>query len=239
MNIYGPLREHVGIAELYQMVELAAMLLAAGGLAVKRRLATPDGGVLPDEGVSIRNIFEVVLDALAGQAKATMGDQWRAYFPVVGSIFFFILVSNLMGLVPGVGGATTDVNTALAWAIISFVVYNFVGMRTHGWKYIYQFMGPSLMEKTIGGTHYHIRLLAPIFLPLEIVLHFARILTLTVRLVANMFSDHKVIGVWLGMVPIAIPAIFMGLGLIVSVLQAFVFSLLTMIYIGLALEEPH
>lgn len=238
MNIYSPL-QGVGVAEVYQMVALAALLLAVGGFAVRKRLASPDGGVLPDEGVSLRNIFEVVLDALASQAKATMGDQWRAYFPVVGSIFFFILVSNLMGLIPGVGGATTDVNTALAWALISFAVYNYVGIKTHNWKYIYQFMGPALMEKTIGGKHYHIRLLAPVFLPLEIVLHGARVLTLTVRLVANMFSDHKVIAVWITMVPIAVPAIFMGLGLIVSVLQAFVFSLLTMIYIGMALEEPH
>jgi F-type H+-transporting ATPase subunit a len=239
MSIYGPLREHLGVGELYQMVVLAALLLVGGGIAVKRRLAASDGGVLPDEGVSIRNIFEVVLDGLAGQARATMGDEWRSYFPVVGTIFFFILVSNLMGLVPGVGGSTTDVNTALAWAIISFAIYNYVGIKTHSWKYIYQFMGPSLMEREIGGKHYHVRLLAPVFLPLEIVLHLARILTLTVRLVANMFSDHKVIAVWIGMVPIVIPAIFMGLGLIVSVLQAFVFSLLTMIYIGMALEEPH
>ncbi len=114
-----------------------------------------------------------------------------------------------------------------------------MGIKTHGWKYIYQFMGPALMEREIGGKTYHIRLLAPVFLPLDIVLHLARILTLTVRLVANMFSDHKVISVWITMVPIAIPAIFMGLGLIVSVLQAFVFALLTMIYIGMALEEPH
>jgi F-type H+-transporting ATPase subunit a len=239
MSIYGPLREHLGVGELYQMVVLAALLLVGGGIAVRRRLAASGGGVLPDEGVSIRNIFEVVLDALAGQAKATMGDEWRSYFPIVGTIFFFILVSNLMGLVPGVGGSTTDVNTALAWAIISFAIYNYVGIKTHSWKYIYQFMGPSLMEREIGGKHYHVRLLAPVFLPLEIVLHLARILTLTVRLVANMFSDHKVIAVWIGMVPIVIPAIFMGLGLIVSVLQAFVFSLLTMIYIGMALEEPH
>ena len=128
---------------------------------------------------------------------------------------------------------------AAAWAVISFVVYNYVGIKTHGWKYIYQFMGPVLMEREIGGKHYHIRLLAPVFLPLEILLNLARVLTLTVRLVANMFADHKVIAVWIGMVPIVIPAIFMGLGLIVSVLQAFVFSLLTMIYIGIALEEPH
>ena len=168
-----------------------------------------------------------------------MGEEYRRYFPVVGSVFFFVMVSNLMSLVPGLGGATSDVNTALAWAIISFVVYNYVGIKTHGWKYIYQFMGPSLMEKEIGGKHYHIRVLAPVFVPLEIVLHGARVLTLTVRLVANMFADHTVILIWLGMVPFLIPAIFMGLGLVVSVLQAFVFSLLTMIYIGQALAEPH
>jgi len=96
-----------------------------------------------------------------------------------------------------------------------------------------------LMEREIGGKHYHIRVMAPFFLPLEILLHLARILTLTVRLVANMFADHTVIVIWLGLVPVVLPAVFMGLGLVVSVLQAFVFSLLTMIYIGQALQEPH
>ena len=75
--------------------------------------------------------------------------------------------------------------------------------------------------------------------PLEIVLHLARILTLGIRLLANMFADHKVVVIWLGLVPVLLPAIFMGLGLLVSFLQAFVFALLTMIYIGQALEEPH
>ena len=238
MTIYSFLHER-GIDEVYQATVVAVALLLFGGLAVRKRVTAGGGGILPDEGVSVRNILEVIVEMLIGQARSIMGDSYRSYFPVVGSIFFFILVSNLMGLIPGVGGATTDVNTALSWAIISFVVYNYVGIKQHGWKYIYQFMGPALMEKEIGGKHYHIRVLAPIFLPLEIVLHLARILTLTVRLVANMFSDHKVIVVWMGIFPFAIPAVFMGLGLIVSILQAFVFSLLTMIYIGLAQEEPH
>ena len=89
------------------------------------------------------------------------------------------------------------------------------------------------------GKHVHVRLLAPIFFVLEIPLHFARVLTLALRLLANMFADHTVVGVWLGLVPIAVPAIFMGLGVLVACLQAFVFSLLTMIYIGAALEEAH
>jgi F-type H+-transporting ATPase subunit a len=238
MSVYSFLHER-GIDELYQAVVLAVILLVLGGLGVRKRVAETDGGVIPDEGVSIRNILEIIVEALVDQARSIMGEEYRRYFPLVGSIFLFIVVSNLLGLVPGFGGATSDVNTACAWAIISFVAYNYVGIKTHGWKYVYQFMGPSLMEKEIGGKHYHIRVLAPVFLPLEIVLHGARILTLTVRLVANMFADHTVILIWLGMVPLVIPAIFMGLGLVVSVLQAFVFSLLTMIYIGQALQEPH
>ncbi|MEE2674570.1 MAG: F0F1 ATP synthase subunit A [Myxococcota bacterium] len=238
MTIYSIL-EHQGISALYQSVVLAILLLVLGGLAVRSRVSGEGAGVVPDEGFSIRNILEVIVEVLSEQARSVMGDEYRRYFPVIGSIFLFILVSNLMGLIPGLGGATADVNTAAAWAVISFVLYNYVGIKTHGWKYIYQFMGPSLMEREIGGKHYHIRVMAPFFLPLEILLHLARILTLTVRLVANMFADHTVIVIWLGLVPVVLPAVFMGLGLVVSVLQAFVFSLLTMIYIGQALQEPH
>jgi F-type H+-transporting ATPase subunit a len=100
-------------------------------------------------------------------------------------------------------------------------------------------MGPVFFEAHLFGRHIHVRPLAPFFLPLELILHLARIATLSVRLLANMFADHTVIGVWIGLVPLAVPALFMGLGLLVSVLQAFVFSLLTMIYIGEALAHPH
>jgi F-type H+-transporting ATPase subunit a len=197
------------------------------------------GGVMPEEGMSTRNVFEVIIEYLLDLGKMTMGDQARKYFPVVGTIFFFILISNLMSLVPGLAGSTSDINTTAAWAIISFLVYNYVGIKAHGWKYIYQFMGPSIFELELGGKHYHVRALAPIFLPLEVPLHFARILTLAIRLLANMFADHTVVLAWIALVPIAIPAIFMGLGMLVSFLQAFVFALLTMIYIGQALEEAH
>jgi F-type H+-transporting ATPase subunit a len=159
--------------------------------------------------------------------------------PLVGTMFIFILLSNLLGLVPAVGGGTVDPNVTWAWAIISYVVYNVVGIRRHGLKYIYQFMGPALWNPTIGGKTWHVRLLTPVFLPLELFLHAARMLTLAVRLLANMNADHLVVAVFLGMVPIGVPAIFMGLGLLIAFLQAFVFSLLTMIYIGMALEEAH
>ncbi len=239
MNLFESLANPLQIPWIYLSAIFAAALLILAGLSVRRAVAGEDGGVVPDEGVSVRNVVELVVEALGDLGETTIGDEWRRYFPVVGTIFFFVLVSNVMSLIPGLLGSTSDVNTTFAWAIISFVVYNFVGIKQHGWKYIYQFMGPSIWETEIGGKHYHVRLLAPVFLVLEIPLHFARILTLGIRLLANMFADHTVVVVWLGLVPLAVPAIFMGLGLLVSFLQAFVFALLTMIYIGQALEEPH
>jgi F-type H+-transporting ATPase subunit a len=214
------------------------LIILFAGLRVHSAIAAT-GGVLPEEGFSIRNVLEVVVEQLVDLAEMTIGEDYRRYFPVVGTIFLFILISNVMSLFPGLLGATGEVNTTTAWAMIAFGVYNFVGIKTHGWKYIYQFMGPSIWNPKIGGKTWHLRLLMPLFLPLEILLHFARIITLSVRLLANMFADHLVVMTWIGLVPALVPAIFLGLGLLVSFLQAFVFALLTMIYIGQALEEAH
>lgn len=239
MNLFETLAHQLHVEWIYLSAAFAAGLLILAGLAVQRAVAGEGRGVLPEDGFSLRNLFEVIIEGLGDLGQTTIGDDWRRYFPVVGTIFFFVLVSNFMNLIPGIQGTTADANVTFAWGIISFVVYNYVGIRQHGWKYIYQFMGPALWQPHIGHHHYHVRLLAPVFLPLEIVLHFARILTLGIRLMANMFADHKVVVIFLGMVPAMIPAIFMGLGILVSFLQAFVFALLTMIYIGQALQEPH
>jgi F-type H+-transporting ATPase subunit a len=239
VTIYTPLEGSIGLSWVIQASLLAGFLLVVAGLLIRRRLARADGGVVPDEGFSLRNFVEVIVEMLANLAEDRIGPDWRKYFPIVGTMFFFILVANLMGLLPGVGGATADANTTWAWAIIAWLVYTAVGIVTHKHKYLVKFMGPSFFEREMFGRKVHFRLLMPFFLILEIPLDLARILTLAVRLLANMFADHTVIAVWLALVPIGVPAIFMGLGLIIAFLQAFVFALLTMIYIGLALEEPH
>ena len=239
MNLFEILGHQLDLHWVIVSALFSTALLFLAGVSITRSVAGENAGVLPDEGVSIRNIVELVIEALGDLGQTTIGDNWRNYFPVIGSIFFFVLVSNVLSLIPGLLGATSDVNVTFAWAIIAFTVYNFVGIKQHGWKYIYQFMGPSIMNMEIGGKHYHVRLLAPVFLVLEFPLHIARILTLGIRVLANMFAVQTVVMVWIGLVPIAVPAIFMGLGLLVSFLQAFVFALLTMIYIGQALEEPH
>jgi F-type H+-transporting ATPase subunit a len=240
MNIFSALEHSTGVPWVVLSALFASGLLLLAGLSVKRAIVN-GGGVVPDEGVTIRNVFELIVEQLLEIGDMAMNgrENARKYFPIVGTIFFFILISNLMGLVPGLAGSTSDVNTTTAWAVISFGVYNYVGIKQHGWKYIHQFMGPSLFEMEIGGKHYHVRLLAPVFLVLEIPLHLARILTLAVRLLANMFADHAVVLAWIGLVPVVIPAVFMGLGTLVAFLQAFVFALLTMIYIGMALQEAH
>jgi F-type H+-transporting ATPase subunit a len=239
LNVYSFLYEHAHISWVLQAALLAVALLLGASIAVRRRLAAPDGGILPDDGVTLRNIVEVIVEGLANLGHQTIGPDYRKYFPLVGAIFFFILISNLLGLVPGVGGASSDVNTGLAWALIVFCIYQYAGIRKKGWHYIYHFMGPVTFERKIFGRNYHVRAMAPLLMPIEMVLDASRVATLSIRLLANMFADHTVVAIWYSLVPFVIPAIFMGLGIVISVIQAFVFSLLSMIYIGLALEEAH
>jgi F-type H+-transporting ATPase subunit a len=198
-----------------------------------------NGGLIPDSGFTLRNVLELLVEMLAGLAEQNMGPNWRRYFPLIGTLFFFILISNMLGLVPGFAGATSSADTTWAWAIISFAVHQYVGIREHGWGYINHFLGPSLVDVTVGGKKIHLRLLAPLYAPIELVSHLSRVFTLAVRLLANMFADHTVVAVWLLLVPAVVPAIFMGLGMLVAFLQAYVFAMLSMIYIGLALEEAH
>lgn len=231
MSIYGPL-EDAGISQVFQSAGLVSVLVVVLGLAVRRQLAAANGGVIPDEGVTLRNVLELIVDGLANLARENMGEDWRRWFPLVGTIFVFILVGNLLNLLPGVGGPTVNINATAGWALISVLVSEYAGLRKHGAKYLDHFLGPRF------GKH-HFPVLFFIFIPLELIGHVARVVTLSIRLLANMFADHTLVLIFLGLVPIAIPAIFLGLGTMVSVLQAFVFALLTMVYIGLNVEDAH
>jgi F-type H+-transporting ATPase subunit a len=134
VNIYTPLEG--AIPWVIQASLLASVLLIGCGLLVRRQLAQAGGGIIPDEGLSLRNVFEVLVESLSGIAEDRLGPEWRKYFPIVASIFFFILFANLMGLLPGVGGATADANTTWAWAIIAWLVYTIVGVMKHKQKYL-------------------------------------------------------------------------------------------------------
>ena len=234
-NLFQSLEHATHIHWLIWSALFSATLIMATGLVVRRSLAAANGGVIPDEGFSLRNAVEFMVDVLVGLARDNMGPKWRNYFPMIGTIFFFILFSNWFGLIPGIDGATSDANTTWAWALISFVAHQYVGIKENGWHYIYHFMGPVLFK--IGS--WEIRPLAPLYGAIELIGHVARVFTLAVRLLANMFADHTVVGVWLSLVPLAVPAIFMGMGVLVAFLQAYIFAMLSMIYIGLAVEDDH
>ena len=232
MNLFTALEHATHVPWVIWSSLFAAALLLVSGALVRSRLAAANGGLVPDAGFSLRNVLELLVEMLKGLAEQNMGPNWRKYFPIIGTIFFFILISNLMGSVPGLAGSTSSADTTWAWATISFVVHQYVGIREHGFGYINHFLGPKFGK-------YHIPLLAPLYAAIEIVSHLSRAFTLAVRLLANMFADHTVVGVWLLLVPAVVPAIFMGLGVMVAFLQAYVFALLSMIYIGLALEDAH
>jgi F-type H+-transporting ATPase subunit a len=239
VNIFQSLEHATHVPWVIWSALFAGALLLGSGLLVRARLAATQGGLVPDPGLSLRNVLELLVEMLTGLAEQNMGPHWRKYFPIIGTIFFFILISNLLGLIPGFAGATSSADTTWAWATISFVVHQYVGIREHGFGYINHFLGPSLYDLHVGGKKIHLRLLAPLYAPIELVSHLSRVFTLAVRLLANMFADHTVVGVWLLLVPAVVPAIFMGLGVMVAFLQAYVFAMLSMIYIGLALEEAH
>ena len=239
MSIFQSLADATQIPWVVWSALFSGALVLGTGLLVRSRLAAAGGGVIPDEGFTIRNAVEMLTEMLAGLAKENMGPKWRTYFPLIGTLFLFILFSNLFGMVPGIDGSTSSADTTWAWALISFLVHQYVGIKEHGWGYLNHFLGPSLYDLEVGGKTYHLRLMAPLYAPIELLSHLSRVFTLAVRLLANMFADHTVVLVWITIVPVAVPAVFMGLGVLVSFLQAYVFAMLSMIYIGLALEEAH
>jgi F-type H+-transporting ATPase subunit a len=215
-------------------------LLVLAGTVARRALVNRETALVPEEKVSLRNTFEVVIEAILFLMDDIIGHGAKKYLPLIGSIALLVLLGNLIGLIPGFSPPTMSVDTAGAWAVIVFVAYNAIGIARHGFGYVKQFLGPFFGPFKAGPlTIPKLPLLFPIMLPIELISHLARMLSLTIRLIGNMFADHAVIGIFLALVPIGIPIIFMALGVVVSFLQAFIFCLLTMVYIGLALEEEH
>ena len=209
---------------------LAGIVLSVGGLMVRSRLASGDAGLVPDSGVTFAQHPQCSSN---GSRASPVDDRTRLeeVVPIVGTIFLH-LISNLMGLLPGIGSAS-DVNGGLAWALIAFCVYTYAGIQKHGWRYIHQFMGPAF-DLTIGGKHYHVRVLALFMMLIEIPLNLAH-RHADDSSSHNMFADHTVLSVWLGSFRSRSRPSFLASGFGLCD-QAFVFSLLTMIYIGLALE---
>jgi F-type H+-transporting ATPase subunit a len=186
-----------------------------------------DAGLVPPPTFGLQNLFEVLADTVLGLMAGVMGEKAaRRYLPLVGTLFMFILFSNLLGLIPGFLPPTDTLKTNLALAISVFLVTHVLGVREHGLRYFKHFLGPVWW-------------LIPLMLPIEIVSHIARPVSLSMRLLGNLVADHKVVLVFFGIFPLlAVP--FMVMGVLVCVVQAVVFSLLTTVYISQAVaHEEH
>lgn len=212
----------------FQTLVVCIVLVLLVAWRVRRELAKGDP-LVPPEGLTLRSIVDLMFEGVAGLMRDTIGPTWPRYVPLVGTIGIFILVANLMRQLPGFDGPTGYVETNLAWAAMAFAVAEYVAIESQGgWTYLKHLMGPVVP-------------LWPLILLVEIFSHLARMLSLTVRLTGNMFADHTLIAVFLAMgyIGVFVPWVFMGLGLFVALLQAFIFTFLTIIYIGQALEEAH
>lgn len=212
-----------------QALAACALLVMLLAFWVRRDLRKSDG-VIPDERLTVRNVCELLLEGVVSLMRQTIGPEWPRFVPLVGTLGLFILISNLMGLVPGLTGPTSFIETNVSWAVLSFVTYNYAGIRHHGpGPYLSHFAGPVWW-------------LAPLILPIELFSHLVRIMSLTIRLTANMFADHTLVALFLSFglgLNFLTPWVFMGLGVFIAFLQAFIFTFLTIVYIGLALEESH
>jgi F-type H+-transporting ATPase subunit a len=224
---------------------VVAALLIIFALRARAALARAQDPTLPEEKLGSRNIVELVLEyVIVRQSDAIIGKAGRKYVPYFATFFFFILFSNLMGLLPGFSPPTSNLNTTLGLALVSFVGYNVIGLREHGVKYIKEFMGPLTH---LPGTGFFSKLaFLPVlvisvlfFLILELFSHGFRPVSLSLRLFGNMMGDHEVIGAFTGLTKLVVPVAFYLLGTLVSVIQAFVFMLLSMIYVALAVGHGH
>ena len=202
------------------------ILLLFGFLASRaiKRAADP---IIPDEGASLRAIGEAITEFLDNFVHDVVEQHhYRAMVPFFGSIFMFILVANFFGLIPGVEPPTADSDLTFALGAICFFFYVVQGFRSNGVWYLRSFLGPVLF-------------LAPLMLPIELADNLFRPFSLGVRLYANMFADHTVLGIFTGLTYLVFPLAFYALGAIVCVVQALIFMVLSMSYVRLAASHEH
>jgi len=190
---------------------VAAVLILFFGLA-SRRL-----NILPSK---LQSILELIIKAFENILVEIIGEQGKKYLPLIATIGLFILVCNLLGLVPGFMSPTSKLNVTVGCALVVFFYYHWQGIRSQGlFKYLKHFMGP-------------IPIIAPLLLPIEIISHFSRPVSLSIRLFGNIFAEELLIVVIASIIPFLLPLPFMAIAIFTATIQAFVFVLLACIYIG-------
>jgi len=181
-----------------------------------------------DRPSKVQSFLELIVSFLRDLADETIGHGSRRYLPIIGGLFLFIAMGNLFGLFFFLQPPTGALSTTVALAVVSFVYFNYQGIKEHGLGgYLKHFMGPLL-------------LIAPLFFVIEIIGTFARILSLSLRLFMNIFGEHTTTNVFASLVPVVVPWPMMALGIFTALLQAYVFALLTAVYVsGATAHEEH
>lgn len=203
---------------------LIAAVLAVASLITWARLRDVEKRLVPSAKLTVTTAFELVAEFVLGFMRGLMGEEAMRYFPLIGSIFVYIFCCNLVGIIPGFRPPTENINTNLAVAVCVFIYYHAVGIRKHGLKrYLKHMAGPILW-------------LAPLTFAIELVSHAVRPVSLSVRLFGNMLGDHIVLEMFNELMPVGAPIFILALSIFVAFIQAFVFSLLSAIYIALAIQ---
>lgn len=179
-----------------------------------------------DKPGKLQHVMELTYEFVHASAEEVVGHDGPRYVAFFGTLFVFILLMNLLGLVPGFESPTGYTMVPLGLAVVTFFFYHGTGIRSNGAGYFKQFLGPMLA-------------LAPLMIPIEIISHFARPLSLTIRLYANMFAGEKVYLTFLMLTKLIVPVVFIALHLFVAFLQAYIFMLLAMVYVGGAVSHEH
>lgn len=198
---------------------LASFILIGVALSIRGSLALVPRG--------LQNFVEVMVEQLFRLSEENIGHHWGKYFyPLIGTIGLYILVCNFMGLIPGFFAPTSNINTTASMAVPVFLATHYYGIKVHGFKYIKHFLGPIVW-------------LAPMMFIIEFIGHLVRPVTLSVRLFGNMIAKHMILFALALLAPVVVPVAILGLGVLVSLIQAFVFVLLTALYLAGSVEEAH
>lgn len=218
MSLIPGVADHTATATL-----VFAFLISIAWIAKRQLAAVPDP-VIPDAALTLRGVSELFVEATAKLASDTLGGNARPFIALYGSFFLFIVSCNLIGLLPGFAPPTSNFNVTFALGVCSFLMYNYYGLSLGGVEYVKHFVGP-------------IWWLGVLMVPLELIDNLVRPLSLALRLFGNMNGDHLVLRIFTDMTYLGIPVLFYVLGALVSLIQAFVFTLLSLVYLSLAL--PH
>jgi len=194
------------------------LLIVFGAIAAKTVQMVPS---------KMQNLFEIIVSGMEEFMIEITGEEGRWLFPIIATIFLYIAACNLIGLIPGFYPPTASLNTTLSCALTVVIFTHIIGLKYHGIKYIKHFIGPVWW-------------MVPLILPIELIGHLARILSLSFRLFGNMMGHELVLGILFGLAGLFFaPLPIMALGIFVAVVQAFVFFLLSIMYFTGALEHAH